>query len=161
MDKTEALAQLKDIHLPPPIHWWPLAPGWYLLILLMALFTAWSLNKLYRRYLRAQPKRMALKLLAEYQQSYEKDKNSQMTSARLSELLRRVALAYYPRSQVASLKGEAWIEFLNQSAKNVDFRSVKNMLLELPFQSKQKTSLKPLFTRTEAWIKQQGGSCSN
>ncbi len=32
----------------------------------------------------------------------------------LSALLKRASLSYFPRSEVASLTGEAWIQFLNQ-----------------------------------------------
>ena len=31
------LDQLRDIHLPEAIGWWPLAPGWWLLIILVCL----------------------------------------------------------------------------------------------------------------------------
>ena len=56
-----ALAQLRDIHLPEPIGWWPLAPGWYLLgffVLSLAVILAYTI----RRYiLNGRAKREALK----------------------------------------------------------------------------------------------------
>ncbi len=161
MAKADALNQLRDIHMPEPVSWWPMAIGWYLLIAFILIITGLVSYKLYRRYMNHRAKHQALRLLADYRRDYEKEKNSQLISARLSELLRRVALAYYPRARVAALTGDEWIDFLNSSAKQVDFNPVRNMLLEMPFQAKQNSSLKPLFTRTEKWIKQQGVPCSN
>ena len=56
---SDPLAQLRDIHLPPPIEWWPPAPGWYVLALIVLgavvglLYYAWRIIKArrYRKYL--------------------------------------------------------------------------------------------------------------
>lgn len=161
MPKTDPLAQLKDIHLPDPVGWWPLAPGWYLLMILIVLLISIGIYKLYQRYLNARAKHRALDLLNKYQEYYEKDNNAALASARISELLRRVALVYYPREEVASLHGEAWVDFLSRTVKGLDFNSVKSMLLESPFKSAETASLKPLFRCAEQWIKQRRVPCLN
>lgn len=161
MAEVNELAQLKDIHLPSSIGWWPLAPGWYVLMILIFLMVFVISYLFYRRAQDAKPKLQALKLLKKYQQHYEKEPNSQMTSARVSELLRRVALVYFPREQVASLHGESWIAFLNQTGKGIDFEPIQYMLLELPFKAQDSINLNPLFTRVETWIRQRGVPCSN
>lgn len=161
MEKVDALAQLKDIHLPSPIGWWPLAPGWWVLILLVCMGVAGLVWLAFRQYLGGRAKRQALRLLADYWREYEKNKDNQLAAARVAELLRRVALVYYPRRQVARLTGESWLLFLNQSAKDLDFHAVSQLLLEQPYQKKNLGSLKPLFTRTQSWIKQRRRPCSN
>ena len=161
MAKADVLAQLKDIHLPDSIGWWPLAPGWYGLML-MILITAVALASLLRkRHRNALAKNQALKLLNSYTVQYEKDRNAQLASARISELLRRVALVYYPRAVVASLHSEAWIEFLNETGKGVDFKPVKSMLLDSPFKTKETVDLQPLITQAQLWIQQRRVPCSN
>lgn len=161
MAKADALAQLKDIHLPESIGWWPLAPGWYV-VMLLALFLMITVGYFaYKRHTNALAKNQALELLNTYKEQYEKDRNAQLASARISELLRRVALVYYPRSEVASLHGDAWVEFLNQTGKGVDFKPVQSMLLDSPFKTSETVNLKPLITRAQRWIKQRGAPCSN
>lgn len=161
MAKVDPLVQLRDIHLPEPINWWPLAPGWYGVMVIFILIAIVLIRIIDRKKEQAKPKKQALELLKSYRQHYEKERNAQLASARISELLRRVALVYYPREQVASLHGEDWLEFLNQTSKGIDFKPVQYMLLDLPFKSVESVNLNPLFTRAELWVKQRKVPCSN
>jgi hypothetical protein len=158
---TEPLAQLKDIHLPDPIGWWPLAPGWYVLMIITLLLSFWLFFYLFKRYANSLPKKQALSLLQHYKEQYAKDKNAQLASARVSELLKRVALVYYPRMDVASMHGDTWVQFLNKTAKGVDFEPVNSMLAETPFKQAEAINVQPLIVRAEKWIKQRGVPCSN
>lgn len=161
MAKADPLAHLKDIHLPEAISWWPLAPGWYVVMLLIVLLIIGFVYFMHKRYLNALAKNQALDLLNTYKDQYEKDHNAQLASARISELLRRVALVYFSRSDVASLHGDSWVEFLNQTSKGIDFKPVQSMLLDSPFKTKETVNLKPLISRVQLWIKQRGVPCSN
>ncbi|KTD76360.1 DUF4381 domain-containing protein [Legionella waltersii] len=161
MANTEPLAQLKDIHLPDPVGWWPLAPGWYVLVVIALLFFFGLFVYLMKRHVNSLPKKQALRLLQNYKEQYAKDKNAQLASARVSELLKRVALVYYPRMDVASMHGDTWIQFLNKTAKGVDFKPVNTMLSETPFKQSETINVQPLIVRAEKWIKQRGVPCSN
>ncbi|KTD69586.1 hypothetical protein Lste_2744 [Legionella steelei] len=161
MANTAPLAQLKDIHLPPPIGWWPLAPGWYIVLAFVLFLIIMLAYGAYKRHRHALAKKQALLLLHDYQKHYEKEQNSSLTSAHISELLRRVALAYYPRERVASLHGEEWLHFLNETGKGIDFNLVKDMLLDAPFKTGETMDLNPLFNTAQRWIKQRRVPCSN
>ena len=52
MDPTSLLAQLRDVHEPTIISWWPLAYGWWVLIVLTLIFVITSITILVRWYKR-------------------------------------------------------------------------------------------------------------
>lgn len=161
MVSNDALTQLKDIHLPPDIGWWPLALGWYVLLFLSMLilggFTRWWLKK--RR--NAIAKKQALALLDLYIAQYESTQDVQWACAQVTELLKRVALVYYPREQVAGLYGDEWLNFLTKTSKAIDFAPVKTMLIDLPFKPSEAQDIKPLMICAQKWIQQRGEPCLN
>lgn len=161
LNPAPELAQLRDIHLPHPIEWWPLAIGWFALIALACIAIMSFIFFTRRHYNHNRHKQFALNLLDIYQNDYKQQANSQLSSAQLSELLKRVALVYYPRKEVASLQGQAWIDFLTQTSKNVDFNTIRDLLLALPYQSPKDRDVTPLFNAAKRWIKQRRGQCLN
>lgn len=163
MASPDPLAQLRDIHLPEPIGWWPLAIGWYILIALGLLSAIIIAHWLYKKHRHALPKKQALRLLNNYIKQYEQERNGTQTSARISELLRRVALVYFPRERVASLHGEEWLKFLDETGKEIDFNRVRDLLLNAPFKTNAQLDLdlSPLFSTAKLWIKQRRTPCSN
>jgi hypothetical protein len=162
---NQALAELKDIHLPNPISFWPIAPGWYVLLALVLVLLSLVLRQVLRFRQRQQPKQQALKMLGSYQAEYEKSHNHQMIGAHISELLKRVALVYFPRSQVAGLEGDRWLEFLDSTSKEKRFKTLRFELLELPFspsgQTDKQVNMSALFEATRLWIKERRKPCSN
>ncbi|MBA2657432.1 MAG: DUF4381 domain-containing protein [Tatlockia sp.] len=161
MSEPQVLAALRDIHLPKAISWWPLAPGWYIVLALVLIVFTLLVYFIKRLYANGRAKRQALVLLEGFEQAYHRGENSQLTSMKVSELLRRVALVYFPREEVAGLKGKAWLEFLSKTAKGLDFQSLSDYLLLLPYQPAKKIELAPLFLAAKQWIKQRGRPCSN
>jgi len=159
MPKNDALAKLRDIHLPDPIGVWPLAPGWYLLALVFFLVLVVIIFFIRRSYLNGSHRREALRLLKSLQKQYQDGCDNQQASAFISELLRRVALVYFPRAEVASLQGKPWIRFLNDTGKGLDFNLVEKELLEGPYKVDNNSDLQLLFKLTERWIKQRRGRC--
>jgi len=109
------LDQLRDIHLPDQIDQFPYAPGWWILLALLLIGIAFFLFHIYK-------KRRAIRLLkparAEINQlrSLSQEQLSAHSVAKLSALLKRVCLIYFPRSSVASLNGYDWLNFLNDQA---------------------------------------------
>lgn len=161
MASPPELAQLRDIHLPLPIGWWPLAKGWYLVGVIVVVVVFFITFLIIRYITNQRCKRQALRVLETYRQHYMLQPNSQTGSAQISELLKRVALVYYPRSQVASLQGQAWIDFLTQSSNHLDFNTHSFLLVQCPYQPCGTYDLLPLFHLATMWIKQRRGQCLN
>ncbi len=126
---SDPLAELRDIHLPAPIETWPPAPGWWFLAALgiVGLLTAaWWL---FRRWRSNQYRREALRALSVLHDNWQQHGDSNQYLVSLQQLLKRVGLTAFPREDVASLTGEAWVQFLDKSTGSHDFSMSDNEAL--------------------------------
>ena len=104
---------LREIHLPENVGWWPPAPGWWLLpvLLLLGLAAAWYGRLLYRRR-KFSAINMARKELAGIRSRYAADRDAGRCVRSVSSLLRRVSISVFPRAESAGLTGDEWVAFL-------------------------------------------------
>ena len=104
---------LREIHLPESVGWWPPAPGWWLLPVLLALAfaAAWYGGHLYRRR-KYSAVNMARRELAEIRSRYAADRDAGRCVRSVSGLLRRVSISVFPRAESAGLTGADWLAFL-------------------------------------------------
>ncbi|HMH14667.1 MAG TPA: DUF4381 domain-containing protein [Edaphobacter sp.] len=117
-----SLAKLHDYYQPVQPSWIPQTIGWYVLFAICALLFFWFSIHAIRRWLTNRYRREALRELAT------------TTPAQFSALLKRTALAAWPREKVASLSGDAWLQFLGDVAATESFRSPPgNRIEELAF----------------------------
>jgi hypothetical protein len=111
-----SLSNLRDIVEPAGNIWWPPAPGQVLLAVLILLWALVAILR-WRQHRRQNAyRREALRELASIQGSLLNPQNRADGLRRLSVLLKRVALAAYPRAEVAALTGEGWTAFLDRTA---------------------------------------------
>lgn len=113
---AQALENLHDIQLPPPIGWWPLAFSWWILLLSVTSIVigiAWYFIELKRRNAY---RKQALQALAEIQAA---DATDAEKIQQINRLLKQVALTAYGRQQTAKLFGKQWIEFLHKTANYI------------------------------------------
>jgi len=145
------LDQLRDIHLPEPISWWPLAPGWWILIIASCLLLAWLINLLYRRYIAKLYRRQALKKL---QQLTLADDSSQLRE--LFELLKQTAISAYPNSYPASQSIEPFIRFMQLSCDRPVFDQINLDMDKALYGSSplSRKDINPLFDDAKIWIAQ-------
>ena len=145
---------LRDIHLPEAISWWPPAIGWWVLAVLLPL-CLYLIVKLYKRVTR----KTALKSAKKYFQILRHDDHltKQEKLVALSSLMRRSAISLYPRTDVASLTAEDWLNFLDKSIANRGFNSDTGWLLTDALYSKKADTqyLSPLFNLCETWLNAQ------
>ncbi|MGB5338653.1 MAG: DUF4381 domain-containing protein [Gammaproteobacteria bacterium] len=129
------LTALRDIHGLDPVPWWPLAPGWWYLLGLVAL-VALAIGIRYwliyhgpwlgwrgdaRRQLRS------LKKAAQTEEPRE-------VAGRLSELLRRIAMARTGRREAAGLTGDLWLHWLEEHDNTgFDWEQRAQVLLVAPY----------------------------
>lgn len=127
---------LRGLHLPETVGWWPLAPGWWLLIILAVIATGWLIRAWLRRRAHAAARRKALRQLEESHSAYARHGNPVTLGAEVSELLRRSMLAYAPRAEVAGLTGDEWLAWLDRDLDEPRFsQGAGRSLLDLPYRN--------------------------
>ena len=105
----DVLAQLKDIQTPEQIGQWPLAWGWWVVIVLATLLLFTAIVWLVKRHKHRFAKRQALTLL-----KASEGLEARAKVASINNILKRVNLAYQQREIVAELSGADWAKWLNQ-----------------------------------------------
>ncbi len=160
--------QLRDIHLPAEVSWWPPAIGWWLLAvllvaLLVMLFQRWRSNRSRPVLAVCGP---ALDELSRLEQIHRHDPARLIRE--VSVLLRRSAMSLYGRHRVSGLSGDAWLAFLDQQHTQDKGRSGKpadeaifsgqfrQMLTELPYREHiDASSANELTQAVRQWLQSQ------
>ena len=121
MDSEELLAQLADIHLPEAVAFWPPAPGWWVLAFILLVLLVIGVRKINQQRRFKKIREFALNELENCYFAFAEADQSDLNELKLryanqfNSVLRRVALYHYPNSNVASLSGQAWLDFITQS----------------------------------------------
>jgi hypothetical protein len=160
------LDQLRDIHLPEPVSSWPMAPGWWLLIIVGCLLTGWLIVVLYRRHSATLYRRQALAQLkrlehVEHLEHLEQKPltgNSQQQLRALFELLKQTANSAYPDRHPGSYSIDAFIRFLQYSCDQPVFDALaldleKALYSNSAFEAPMESQSNQLFVDAKIWIK--------
>jgi hypothetical protein len=147
------VSQLKDIHLPAPITSWPIAPGWICLLFITLGIVIYSLSVWQKRKQQKIALQYALKNLKELKNLLDENPTNINIPATISTLIRRTALHYFPRAEIAGLTGNSWLTFLNQSGKTTQFTGeIADLLINGPYQKQNTADLRSLLIVTETWL---------
>lgn len=147
----QALKDLNEIHLPPPVTWWPLANSvWALLVGIFGVLMGFSWYQ-WKRYQNNRYRREALLIFTSHQQA-EDSIVEKITS--VNQLLKQVAMTNYGRNKVAALSGKHWVEFLQQTCIYLDQPDNLSATLQACY-GKQVDEIDAnlFFDYAQAWIK--------
>ncbi|MCK4842874.1 MAG: DUF4381 domain-containing protein [Methylococcales bacterium] len=147
--------QLRDIHLPDAVGWWPPAIGWWILAIVMPLL-CWLIIWVYKWITRRTATKTAKKLLVKIKS--DSDLTDEQKLIALSTLIRRVAISISPRKEVASLTGQAWLTYLDRSVKESAFsQGIGQCFADRHYQKNTATHLNmpELIKLCEDWLSAQ------
>lgn len=119
MNPQTLLDNLAPLRQPDAIGWWPLAPGWWLLIGLALLTLLTATVWLWRRRAANHYRRVALETL-------DRLEAEGTDTAELNRLLKATALRVYG-TQVAALSGDAWVAFLETHCESIDREALADL----------------------------------
>jgi len=148
------LDQLADIHLPTGVSWWPLAPGWWILLGLLVIAAIGAY--LWRR----RTAQNAYRVIAQHQLAgiyadYQQTQNAAAYLQALSLLLRRTALTAYPHSFNASIKGNDWLMWLDSVCPALSEKfsgDIGQLLLSSVYQKNPQIDVSGLQELSSQWI---------
>lgn len=116
LNLPQLLELLHGLVMPEPVAWLPETPGWWIIfcwLVAVMLLAVWQIVKRRRR------NRYRRDALAELRAIAARPELGPAESAQyVAALVKRTALAAYPREEVAALYGADWAQFLRESAGN-------------------------------------------
>lgn len=138
-----ALAQLRDIHLPEAVSWWPIAwPWWLMLVLLIAVISF----IIYHR------KKNAWRALAIKQLQALDDSDPVMYAMGCNRLLKQICFNKVDAS-CASLSGIAWLNYLDEQVKKPIFLPEIEAFAFIPDNPQVSLDTKALNKACQQWIR--------
>lgn len=155
-----SLQNLHDIVVPDPTPFWPPAPGWYAMGMVALVLACWIGCKWCLRWQNNRYRREALEELSRVAAGSLKSTSRIKALQNLNPLLKRTALAVWPRTEVADLTGDGWLAFLNRTGDTAFFgHEPARLLSEVSFVNEDKLSnlsdsqVAGLISAARLWIK--------
>ena len=161
MNPSDPLSQLKDIHLPDAPGLWPIAPGWWILMILLISLIAATIylviyyyrKNRYRKLATLQAKIIINQFLLN-QQVDNKTSADKLYIEQAISLLKQVSLHRYPNDHIAALSASQCLHQLNQHCKKPVFPEEICRQLEHSLYTPQPTLDIPFFHQMmKEWIK--------
>lgn len=156
-NNVPSLDQLKDLHYPEAISQLPIAPGWWLLLIISVLLIFIAARLIWRSISKNRYRRQALQQLDIIFAEYSDAQHNQQLIIALNNLLKSVALKQYPHYLCASLSCNKWLSFLQLSiAKSTAFNPQALLPLSQLYQAQVQLSAQEqvqLQKHSRLWIK--------
>ena len=147
------LESLRDIHEPPAIAWWPIAPGWWILFILIfvlvSAFVYWLKHRT-QRQANVDYRQAAIQELHQIEQRLKEDGDEQQFIHALSVLMKRYVHAYRP--DASALTGQAWLSFLDQTGGDGKFQAFHHQLCVAPYAATPITQTDELLSLVKHWM---------
>ncbi len=152
----DLLSQLKDIHAAPAVPWWPPAPGWWALALLLMAMLFWLGRRVVARYRVYQRRKQMLGWVDHLNASVDPGRDPQAYLSTLNRIFKLVALRAFPASQCAALAGEDWSDFLTNNMKKARLVESLSVLASGPYEPAPKFDPDVMSELTRFWIRRHG-----
>ncbi len=157
-----SLQRLNDIVVPDATAWWPPAPGWYVLGILLLLAGLILAVSAIRHWWKNRYRTAALRELNVLREAFGTPTPAEprRVVAGINRILKRTALVGWPRDEVATLAGDSWIEFLNRTGHQRLFSADQaNAMVNIAWSSAISQQMSPsqvnsLFDSAAVWIRQ-------
>jgi len=147
--------QLRDVHTPDAISWWPLAFGWWMLIAIVACLVIVSVIALIRYRRKVAYRKIAITELDKHFANWQLDKIDSRYLQAANALLKRVCshLEGNTSSQSASLSSETWVAHLNAYVKTDLSTQTSVAIAEQLYQQNPNSDIDHIHYEVKAWLR--------
>ena len=149
-------AQLRDIHAAPDVLWWPPAPGWWVVVLLVSAALVWFGRWLAARYRIHQRRQQMLAWIDHLNATVDPYKDSYSYLSTLNRVFKVVALRAFPGRQCAAMAGREWTDFLHRNLNSKHAGEALSVLASGPYTPAPQFDPAVISELARAWIKQHG-----
>lgn len=145
--------QLRDVHLPAEVSWWPLAYGWWILIVLSALGVTALIYYFFRNRKQNAYRHSAIRELnIAYTLCQQKnDVAAYLQSA--NAILKRSVLHFSKQHDAASQSGQAWLNTLARSTSGELSLELKDALASQVYRANAQADINLVHRELCNWLR--------
>ena len=153
---------LKDIHLPPEVGLWPLAPAWWVLLVLILGALVVTIHKFRQHRAKNRYRNTAAKLLNQSYLEWQDQDNTSQYLHTANSLLRRCVLHATINADQTPLNdkqnssigatGKTWIKILNSFLKQNLTEKTESALTVKSYQDNPDVDIEQVHQELTAWI---------
>ncbi len=152
----DLMSQLRDIHAAAPVSWWPPAPGWWVLALLLLVLLSWLGRRLLARFRLYQRRKQMLGWVEHLNANIDPRRDPQAYLSTLNRIFKLVAMRAFPAQQCAALNGQDWVNFLIENMKKSSSAESLAVLATGPYDPAPTFDPELMSELTRNWIRQHG-----
>ena len=153
---ADLLAQLRAIHPAAEPGWWPPAPGWWLLGLLLLAALIALIRWLLKRWSVARRRKLLLRALDKLDRDVDPASRPHEYLAQINRLFRLVAIRAFPGTACVRLQGEEWVRFLASMLADGTMTASLAALASGPYQPSPEFNPQHLYGLARQWIQRYG-----
>ena len=149
--------QLRDIHMPEAVSWWPPAPGWWVLSFTVI---ALVISLIIRGQRNAKRNTFRVTALFETQEAltlWNKNKNTSDYLHTVNAVLKRIVLQNNSSNNIANQSGINWVESLNQISNQALSEKTMQALGVACYQTNPNIDVTHVQQQIIAWIESYNG----